>query len=165
MNRVAHLVLGTLVMAALVTGAAALSAWPGYRSVPADSAMLKLSFSHGGARNCRERTEAELAKLPPNMRRTEICERERPPVHVVLEIDGSTAFEAELPPTGLAGDGPSRVYEKFVLPAGSHRLAVRLRDTARAEGFDHSAEREAELAPGQNFVIDFNPAAGGFIFE
>jgi len=164
-TRVFRLALGTAATVAVVTGAAALSAWPGYRSVPADSALMKLSFSHGGARNCRELTAEELARLPRNMRRTEVCERERLPVHVVLDIDGATAFEAELPPSGLAGDGPSRVYETFVLPAGPHAISVHLRDSARAEGYDHMAERRVELAAGQNFVIDFDPAAGGFVFE
>jgi hypothetical protein len=165
MTRIVHLILGTLVMAALITGAAALSAWPAYRAMPAGGAMLKLSFSHGGARNCRQLTGAELAKLPPNMRRAEVCDRRRLPVHVVLDIDGATVYRAELAPSGIAGDGPSRVYQKFVLPAGSHEVALRLRDTARAEGFDHEAARRIELAPGQNFVIDFSPVAGGFVFN
>lgn len=165
MTRMRRLILGTLAMAALITGAAALSAWPAYRSLPEGAAMLKLSFSHGGARNCRPMTEAELAKLPPNMRRKQICERRRAAVHVVLEIDGAPAFRAELPPSGLAGDGPSRVYEKFTLPAEPHQIAVRLRDSGRAEGFDHAAERRVELAPGQSFVIDFSPVAGGFVFN
>lgn len=165
MSRTAHLVLGTLAMAAMITGAAALSAWPAYRSTPEGDALLKLSFSHGGARNCRARTEAELAKLPPNMRRKEICDRKRLPVLVILEIDGATAFHAELPPSGLSGDGPSRVYRKFMLTSGSHEIAARLRDSDRAEGFDYVAERKVDLAPGQNFVIDFSPVSGGFVFE
>jgi len=165
MIRGLRLILGTLTITALVTGAAVLSAWPEYRSIPEGSAMLKLSFSHGGARNCRQMTEAELAKLPPNMRRKEVCERRRLPVLVALKIDGATAFRAELPPSGLSGDGPSRVYKKFVLRAGPHDIAVELRDSARAEGFDYSATRQIELAPGQNFVIDFDPVAGGFVFN
>jgi hypothetical protein len=165
MSRPLRLILGTAVMAALITGAAALSAWPAYQGLPEGDALLKLSFSHGGARNCRELTEAELAKLPPNMRRREICDRKRLPVLVVLDIDGATAFSAELPPSGLSGDGPSRVYKKFVLPYGSHEIAVRLRDSGRAEGFDYASERKVDLAPGQNFVIDFSPVSGGFVFN
>ena len=165
MNRNLRLAIGGAAMAALITGTAALSAWPGYRAIPGDAAMLKLSFSHGGARRCRPLTEQELAKLPPNMRRKETCERQRQPVLVELEIDGALAYAAQLPPTGLSGDGPSRVYEKFVLPAGSHDLVVRLRDSDRTEGFDYRAAHRAELAPGQNFVIDFEAALGGFAFR
>jgi len=160
-----RLTLGTAVMAALITGAAALSAWPSYRGHVESDAVLKLSFSHGGARNCRQMTEAEMAKLPANMRRREVCDRKRLPVLVELQIDGATAFRAELPPSGLSGDGPSRVYEKFVLPSGSHEIAARLRDSGRTEGFDYAAQRTVDLAPGQNFVIDFSPVSGGFVFN
>jgi hypothetical protein len=110
-------------------------------------------------------TEAELAKLPPNMRRTEICDRKRPPVYVELDLDGETVYNALLQPSGIAGDGPSRVYQRFVLPVGSHDVAIRLRDTTRTEGFDYAAERRISLVPMQSFAIDFRPSAGGFIFN
>ena len=165
MTRIPRLILGALAMSALITGVAALSAWPSYRPVPEGSAMLKLSFGHGGARNCRLMTEAELAKLPPNMRNKEICDRRRAPLAVELEIDGALVYHADLPPSGLSGDGPARVYEKFVLPAGPHEVAVRLRDSGRAEGFDYQAAERVDLAPGQNFVIDFSPISGGFVFN
>lgn len=165
MSRAARLVLGAAVMAALTVGTAALSAWPSYRSTPEGTGLVRLSFSHGGQKSCRNLTAEELAKLPPNMRRKQVCDRLRPPLHVELDIDGATVFRAMLPPTGIAGDGPSRVYERFVLPAGPHDLAVRLRDTTRPEGFDHAAKHHVELAPDQSFAIDFNPALGGFTFR
>ena len=34
MNRTMRLILGTLAMSAMITGAAALSAWPSYRALP-----------------------------------------------------------------------------------------------------------------------------------
>lgn len=165
MKRSLQLVSGTLAMILLITGAAAISAWPSYRATPEGSGMLKLSLSHGGARNCRPLTEAELAKLPPNMRRKEKCERGRLPVYVAMAVDGKLVYSVELPPGGLAGDGPSRVYQKFVLPAGTHDVVVQLRDTARAEGFDFESSRSIDIAAGQNYVIDFNPDAGGFVFN
>ena len=63
------------------------------------------------------------------------------------------------------GDGPSRAYQRFVLPAGEYDVALRLRDTSRAEGFDYAAERRISLAAEQNLAIDFHPVAGGFIFN
>jgi uncharacterized protein YbdZ (MbtH family) len=152
-------------MSALIVGAAALSAWPSYRSMPEGAGLVRLSFSHGGQKACRDLTEEELAKLPPNMRRKQVCDRQRPPLYVELDIDGATIFSAVLPSTGIAGDGPSRVYRRFVLPAGPHDLAVRLRDTSRPEGFDHAAMHHLDLAPDQSFAIDFNPALGGFTFR
>lgn len=165
MSRVRRLALGGLLTAAVISGVAALSAWPAYRTVPEGVAVVKLSFTHGGERNCRQLTDAELAELPANMRRREVCDRRRPPVHVELEIDGEPAFAAALPPTGLSGDGPSRVYERFELPAGRHEIALRLRDTAATEGFTHTARRTVTLAPGQSLAIDFEPEAGGFVFH
>ncbi len=165
MSHPLRLVLGTAVMAALALGTAALSAWPSYRSTPEGTGLVRLSFSHGGQKACRDLTGAELARLPPNMRRKQVCDRQRPPLYLELDIDGAPAFRAELPATGLAGDGPSRVYQRFVLPAGPHHIAVRMRDTARSAGFDHAAEHQLDLAQDQSFAIDFRPALGGFTFR
>lgn len=165
MSRIRHIALGTIVTVLVVSGTAVLSAWPAWRATPEGMAVLKLSFAHGGQRSCRDLTEEEMAKLPPNMRRREVCDRRRPPVHVKMEVDGRLAFAAALPPTGLSGDGPSRVYESFLLPAGTYELALALRDTADGEGFAHRTNREVTLAPGQSVAIDFDPAAGGFVFH
>lgn len=165
MTRIGRLLAGAVVTTAVVAGAALVSAWPSIRVLPENTAVVKLSFSHGGERACRELTEAERAELPQNMRRKEICDRQRAPVYVELRMDGAPTFSASLPPTGLAGDGPSRLYEQFVLPAGTHRFDLRLRDTAGEEGFTYTAQRELTLAPGQSLAIDFVPARGGFTFD
>jgi len=165
MSRITRLVFGTIAATAITAGAALLSAWPSYRAIPEGTGVVKLSFSHGGSRNCRQMTAAELAKLPPNMRRKEICDRRRLPVYVEMDLDGETVYSASLPSSGIAGDGPSRVYQRFLLPAGEHDIAIRLRDTPRPEGFDYSAERRIALAPEQSFAVDFNLVAGGFIFN
>ena len=138
-----------------------------YRHFPADKAVIKLSFTHGAARptDCRRRSAEELAKLAPNMRRPTDCARGRLPVFTELVVDDETVFSAALPPTGLAQDGPSRIYRSFVVAPGRHRLVIRLRDSARASGFDYMRAAEVELAPQQNFVIDFRPEGDGFIFR
>lgn len=164
-SRAARLFLGTIVTTAIIAGVAVLSTWPAYRAIPEGTGVVKLSFSHGGARSCRELTQAELANLPPNMRRKEVCDRRRLPVTVELDLNGETVYRASLPSSGIAGDGPSRVYRRFLLPAGEHDIAIRLRDTARAEGFDYAAERRIALTPAQSLAIDFRPGAGGFVFN
>ncbi len=166
-GRLHHLLLGGAFMLAVSLGLAVLSAWPAWRSLPADTALLRLSFTHGGDRSatCRDRTPEELAALPANMRAKQVCARRRPPVYVELEIDGATVFAEELPPRGLAGSGPSQVYQRFPLPAGEHDIAVRLRDRPDTEGFDYAAETRVTLAPAQSFVIDFRSEAGGFVFQ
>ena len=156
-----------LVIAALFAGVVALSDWPRYHQIPKDSGVVMLSFVHGADRKgeCRRLTPEEIAKLPPNMRRVQDCPRERRAVYVELDVDGRSAYRADLPPTGIAGDGPSRVYQRFVLPAGRHDIAVRMRDTARPDGFDHERRESVELSPDQMLVIDYRSENGSFIFR
>ena len=151
----------------VVAGVAGVSDWPAYRSLPEGAGVLTLSFSHGADRKatCRKLSAEEIAALPANMRRPEICPRQRPAVYVELDLDGKRLFAAELPPSGIAGDGPSRVYERFVLPAGRHDVAVRLRDNPASGGFDYSAEQTMDLPPAGHRVIDFRPETGGFVFH
>jgi hypothetical protein len=155
------------VFTAVLAAVAAFSDAPGYRQIPPDSAVVKLSFAHVADRvsACRERSKEELEKLPPNMRKPLDCSRRRGDVYVELDIDGQTIYRAALPPSGLSGDGPARAYERFVVPVGKHAIAVRMRDTARAQGFDHARSGEVVLASNQNFVIDFRREAGGFVFR
>lgn len=145
---------------------AAFSATPSYTYLEADQAVIKLSFSHAAKRIgvCRRLTREEIAALPPNMRRTEDCPRERLPLLVELEIDGDLATRRFLAPAGLHRDGASAVYQRFPVSAGRHRIVARLRDTARIDGFDYERSVEVDLAPGRNFVIDFRSDFGGFIF-
>lgn len=139
---------------------------PAYTHLDPDKALIKLSFSHAGAHReeCRQLTQEELDRLPPNMRRPMDCPRERRPLLVELELDGEILYRDELPPSGLAGDGASTAYRKFPVAAGSHQLVARLRDSRREEGFDYVKSAEVTLAPQQNFVIDFRPEFGGFLF-
>jgi len=155
------------VIAALFAGVATLADWPVYRQTPPGSGVVMLSFVHGADRRaqCRRLTSEEIAKLPPNMRRVEDCPRARRPIYVELDVDGRNLFRASLPPSGIAGDGPSRIYQRFVLPAGQYDIAVRMRDTPRTEGFDHSRMGRIALAADQVFAIDFRSDNGEFIFR
>lgn len=156
-----------LVIVALFAAVSSFAAWPIYRQTPEGSAVVVLAFVHNAARKveCRRLTPQEIAKLPPNMRRVADCPRERLPIYLELDVGGRNVYRASLPPTGIAGDGPSRVYEKFVVPAGEHSIAVRMRDTARTAGFDHERHASITLVPDQMFVIDFSSASGEFVFR
>src|SRR5262245_16732052 len=94
------------VLALVFMAVAALSNWPFHRSLPEGVGVLTVSFSHGADRKaaCRKATQAELAALPANMRRKEVCPRKRPSIRVELDINGARAFEADVPPAGIAGD-------------------------------------------------------------
>ncbi|MDP6832219.1 MAG: hypothetical protein QF521_21995 [Alphaproteobacteria bacterium] len=140
---------------------------PSYSHFPADQALIKLSLAHGAAREggCRRRTQAELRELAPNMRRPMDCPRQRLPVVIELSIDGEMRYAASVPPTGLSGDGPSRIYQRFAVSAGKHEIIARLRDTDRATGFDFEKKATIELAAQQSLAIDFRQEMGGFLFR
>lgn len=143
------------------------SAAPAYVHFPSDQALIKVSFSHAGQplEECRVRTAEELEKLPPNMRVPMQCGRERSPVTFELELDGKPIYRAELPPRGLSRDGASAVYQRFPVPAGQHRFRARLKDSVHVPDFNYTKEADVNVAPGQVFVVDFNPRSGGFIFK
>lgn len=140
---------------------------PAYVHFPPDKGLIKLSFGHGGKPKgeCHRLTAEELAALAPNMRKPFDCPRERVPVVVELELDGVPLYYASLAPSGITSDGPSRVYERFAVPTGQHRLVARLRDTDRTEGFDYERAVDFELAPSHIFVVDFRSETGGFLFK
>ncbi len=156
-----------VIIAALFAGVAAFSDWPVYRQLAEGQAAITLSFVHGADRQaeCRKLSPAEIAKLPPNMRRTQECPRGRRSLYVELDLDGRTVLSESLPPTGIAGDGPSKVYKRFTVPAGEHEVAVRLRDSGRQEGFDVERKARVALAAEQMLVIDFQSHNREFVFR
>ncbi len=156
-----------VVIVALFAGVAVLADWPRFRQTPVGTGLLMLSFVHGADRraDCRRLSPEEIAKLPPNMRRVQDCPRGRRPIYVELAVGDRVDYRESLPPTGIAGDGPSRIHRRFVLPAGDYDVTVRLRDTARTEGFDYERKQHVALANDQMLVIDFRPEAGGFVIR
>lgn len=140
---------------------------PPYQPIPPGHAQIKMSFAHGGKPlgGCRDRTSDELSKLAANMRKAQECARQRVPVVVHFGLNNKEVFNASLPPSGIRGDGASKMYEKFIVPAGTHELAFKLRDTERDDGFDYELERTVDLVPGQSFAIDFDAQLGGFVFH
>ena len=164
-RRAPQLAMGAALSLGLMLGVATLSARPAWKSLADDTALLRLSFTHSGVRQCRDRTEAELAALPPNMRDPKICDRRRAPVRIEMDVDGSTEIASDLAPSGLAGSGPSRVYHRVELPAGPHRIELRLSDDPAREGFSHVAAFDISLEPGQSLAVDFDAASGGFFLH
>jgi hypothetical protein len=141
---------------------------PAYEHLAADQAMIKLAFTHAGqhVEECRKQSAEEQAKLPTNRRKLDVCKRERVPIQLELALDGAPVFSGSQPAAGLWKDGPSHVYARFPVPAGTHTLSARLRDSRRQDGgYDYEATREVVLRPGQNFVIGFRTETGGFTFE
>lgn len=139
------------------------SSWPEFRALPADQALVKVSFIHHGQRmaDCRALTPAELAKLPPNMRAPMKCGRERSPVTIEVDLDGTTVYRHVAAPTGLSHDGASAVYHRLQVTAGEHRIAVRLKDSSAAGATTYTRDATVTLKPAQVLVIDFDIEKGG----
>jgi hypothetical protein len=150
---------------ALVIGV--FSHWPPYRHLAPDLALIKLSLVHAGqpVGDCRRLDPDELAKLPPNMRAPMQCPRERSPVTVELDIDGTPAARVAAQPSGLSRDGASAVYRRIPVTAGERLIQVRLRDDVRSPGFAYTLERRVTLAPAQVLVIDFQADHGGITLQ
>lgn len=151
--------LGQFLLYVAFAGTIALfSRWPAYKQIAPDHALIKLSIVHDGQRlvACRKLSPAELAALPPNMRVPEVCPRERAPLLVEVDVDGKQVHRQQARPSGLSRDGPASLYLRLPVTAGRHALAVRLRDSARATGFDYQRQARVELQPSQILLIDFD---------
>lgn len=167
MNSAARLVVQGLLYAAFAVFLGYLSASPAYDYAAPDKATVKLSLSHAANRvkPCIRLTPREIAELPPNMRRTEKCERERLPLTVELEIDGEIVVSVDAPPSGLWGDGAASIYERFEIEPGEHTVTARLRDSDRGEGWDYAHSEQVVLDAGRYFTVTFRPETGGFKFR
>jgi hypothetical protein len=131
--------------------------------LPPDQALVKVSFIHHGqlVAECRPYTAEELAKLAPNMRTPMKCGRERSSVTIEVDLDGATVYRKVAAPSGLSRDGPSSVYHRIAVPAGEHRIVIRLKDSASAAAFTHTRNATLTLKPAQVLVIDFDAEKGG----
>lgn len=140
---------------------------PDYRHMPPDQALLRLSISHAGQLigDCHQRTEAELQKLAPNMRAQQDCPRERSPVTIEVDVDGASMYREVIEPSGLSRDGASTAYRRLPVTPGTHRIEVRLKDSARQAGFNYTRNETVDLKPRQVVVIDFNRQQGGVIIK
>lgn len=168
MTRILRHALHVFLYAAFAAIIGLFSHWPVYQRLPDDAAVLKLSFNQNGQRlaDCRALAPEQLAALPPSERVAATrCARERSPIRVQLRIDGQLRLDETAAPAGLSRDGTSSLYRKFVLAAGAHEIDVRISDDLRQPGFTHEATRTFVLQPAEVLVVDFDPAAGGILFQ
>jgi hypothetical protein len=138
------------------------SSAPAVRLIEEDEARLTIAFAHAGELRepCRILSQEELNKLAPNMRKLDDCPRERSPVIIAAELDGEPIYSASLPPPGLFGDGGVDVFYSAKIPAGDHRLSMKMNDSVRIEGFNHEFDQPVSILPGQILLIAFNKKQG-----
>ena len=151
----------------LIFAVGGLSNAPDYRRLQPEEAEIRLAFSHFGQpiRQCRRLSQAELDALAPNMRAPMDCPRQRVPVEVAFDLDAQQVLHTTIPAGGIHGDGEATVYERFVVSAGPHRLRIRMRDTARREGFDHQLDEQLVIKAMQNVVIGFDATRKEFVIH
>ncbi|MEO5331906.1 MAG: hypothetical protein H7839_07760 [Magnetococcus sp. YQC-5] len=144
-----------------------LSNSPTYHYLQPGQAEVKLAFKHTSQREqeCHKRSQEELMKLPPNMRRAQDCPRNRAPIYIELLLDDQFLATKTFISPGLSRDMATFVYAKYSLPAGRHKLTVRMRDSIRPDGFDFSDETVRDWIPGQSIVIGFQKVTEQFTFE
>ncbi|NGZ06810.1 MAG: hypothetical protein G8237_10685 [Magnetococcales bacterium] len=141
-----------------------LSSAPAYHYLKPGEAEVKLAFKHTSQREqeCHTRTQEELQKLPPNMRKAQDCPRKRALIYIELLLDDQYLATRTFTPPGLSQDMATHVYAKFRLPAGRHKLTVRMRDRLRADGFDYVEETVRDWIPGQGILIGFDESRERF---
>ncbi len=144
-----------------------LSVWPRYEMLERDAAIVTLTFTHAARRvgECRNLTQEELNKLPPNMRKPSDCPRERHPVRVELRSADSVIYEDLLLPSGIWSDGKANIYRRIVVPAGVHELFIGMNDSGDPSGFDFETRQRVDLHPGRNLVIRFDEQLQSFLIR
>ncbi|GAB0057393.1 hypothetical protein SIID45300_01720 [Candidatus Magnetaquicoccaceae bacterium FCR-1] len=145
-----------------------LSTSPAYEYLKPGQAEVKLAFKHTSQREepCQEITPEELQKLPPNMRKPKNCPRKRAPIYIELLLDDNFLATRTFIPPGVSQDMSTFVYAKFSLPAGEHKLTVRMRDSARTDnGFDFIEETRRDWRPGQGIRIEFDESVDRFVIN
>lgn len=130
---------------------------PVYRHLPEDTAVLKVAIRHAGkiVGECTALTGSEYDQLPANMKRLEICPRERSPLRLELPLDGNTLYSEKIPASGLHNDGVSSMYQRFTVPAGTHQLTLLMNDDVAVPENTWTLEQSVELAPAQVLVATF----------
>ncbi|MGB5708798.1 MAG: hypothetical protein WBM41_18465 [Arenicellales bacterium] len=138
------------------------SAAPSIRILADDQAAITIAFAHAGdlREPCRKLSSEELAELAVNMRQLEDCPRERSPVLIQASLGGEFIYDVSLDPPGLFEDGGVDVYFSKRIPAGKHQFEIRMDDSVREQGFNHSFSSEFDVAPGRIILVSFDSERG-----
>ena len=132
---------------------------PTHRHMDEGMAVLKVAIRHPGAiiGACTSVAAGDGQGMRPAamQRVTEICPRERSPLHLELILDGETLYRTTVPASGLHSDGIASMYQQFTVPAGSHNLQLRMNDDVTVEGYPWQLDQDIQLRPAQVMVASF----------
>ena len=134
----------------------------GYASPDAKQSELVVSFSHPGAteENCRTLSEAELAEIPPHMRKPVQCDRGRSAVRLAVLIDGTEIVRKSIPAAGIWGDSNSVALERIPVEEGRHDVRVMIGDTADLNEWPHLDEQVLDFTLDDRRVVVFDRISG-----
>ena len=120
--RTAGVVAATALMTLALVG---LSRVP-WSAAPGEDGALRLAWQYRSqpVEKCRAATPEELAKLPPHMRRTTICERGLRPYVLEVAVDGGPAHVDTVRARGARADRPLGVFAQVPLVPGHHAVRV-----------------------------------------
>lgn len=137
---------------------------PLYTHQQAHMATLKVAVRHAGkiVGECTRLSSEEYAKLPANMKRPEVCPRERSSLRLEVQLDGDVLYAETVPASGLHSDGVSSIYLRFSVPAGQHRLRLAMNDDVSVEGDTWQLDQVIDLQKRQVMVVAFKE---GFVIK
>ncbi len=135
---------------------------PTIRVLAENEAMITIAFAHAGdlLEPCQKLSSEELAKLAPNMRKLENCPRERSPVIIEASLNGKTLYNESFLPPGLFRDGGVDVYFSDRVPVGKHKFEIKMNDSVRNNGFNHTYRQDIDISSAQIMLVDFDPENG-----
>ena len=145
MSRALRYTVAASVAVVVTLAVAAMSRAP-YAAGGTQGAALRLAWRARGARveECRRPSAEELSRLPPHMRREEICEGRVLPYRLVVMLDGRTVVNDLVQAAGAHADRPLFVFHEIAVSPGRHEVGVRFEREAAPEG---GTLAEADAAP------------------
>lgn len=136
-------------------------------SDPLEGAVLRVAVrtTAGTSLRCRRLDDAELAALPPHMRRAEVCETRATPYRLRVTVNDARRLDRVYRAAGLRGDRPLTIDEAFAMTPGRHRVRVRLAPT-EGEGASgppaYTFDAPVELPEGRVRLLALDGEAAAF---
>jgi len=160
LRRRAGAVLATTVMTAALVG---LSRVP-WAATRGEAGELRVAWQYKSqpVEECRQATPEELAKLPPHMRRTTICERRLRSYLLEVAVEGATMLADTVRARGARADRPLSVFARVPLPPGGYGVRV----TFTPVGGGHAplvAETTLAFAPRQVWLVTLDEERGTLV--
>lgn len=153
--------------AAVATSAVLLAGTAWLSQVPAGA-----SPAHGAVRlawrlpgqswlDCRELSQAEIARLPAHMRKTRDCRTIHLRYRLRAWVDGEVRVDREVAPLGARGDRPLFVDEDLPAAPGDHRVQVEFTpvDDPKQVGQRLVLEGTVVVARGRASLIGYDAGA------